>query len=107
MEPVGAEAHATVTAASDNGGALVVSLGGELDMSTVPAIETELASLIAGASPPITFDLSNLEFMDSSGIAMLLRVVGHTEPVVIREPSGTVRQVIQATGLQEVLRIES
>ena len=52
-------------------------------------------------------DLSALEFMDSSAIAMLLRVVANTGPVTVRHPSRTVRQVVQATGLQDVLRVES
>jgi len=107
MEPLGEEARAEITASSGDDGAFVVRLAGELDISTVPAIEAQLTSAIASASPPITFDLSALEFMDSSAMAMLLRVVANTGPVTVRHPSRTVRQVVQATGLQDVLRVES
>jgi anti-anti-sigma factor len=105
MDPLGQAARAAITASRDDG-ALVVRLTGELDMSTVPAIETQLVTAVSGAPAPITFDLSELDFMDSSGIAMMLRVVEKTGPVSVREPSRTVRQAIEATGLQDVLLVE-
>ena len=107
MESLGDDPRAAINASFDDDGSPVVHLAGELDMLTVPEIEAALASLIADASPPVTFDLSELEFMDSSGIAMLLRAVDKTGPVSIRTPSRTVRQVIRATGLQDMLHIEA
>jgi anti-anti-sigma factor len=107
MEPVDDGAQAAINSAVDERGGRVISISGEIDISTVPAIEARLQTLIEGAVPPLTFDLSSLAFMDSSGIAMLLRAVDKTGPVVIRKPSKTMQQVIRATGLSEVLRVES
>jgi anti-anti-sigma factor len=45
--------------------------------------------------------------MDSSGLAMLLRTADQSGPIVIRQPTGTVRRIIQATGLSDVLRVEA
>jgi anti-anti-sigma factor len=105
MEPVEEGAHATIRAVTDDDGTFVICLGGELDISNVPAIEGELATLVIDAKPPVTFDLSSLAFMDSSGIAMLLRVVESTGPVLIRKPSRIVQQIIDATGLADILQV--
>ena len=48
--------------------------------------------------------MSGVEFMDSSGIAMLLRVA-ETAPVEIRSPSAAVQLIIRATGLTETLHV--
>ena len=52
------------------------------------------------------FDLSALEFMDSSGIALLLRVAAKTQTVRLLQPSPLVRRLIEATGLSDVLQID-
>jgi anti-anti-sigma factor len=98
-------AHASLTTTVDASGMRIFSIAGELDLSNVPAIEGELAQLIEGAAPPITFDFSQLDFMDSSGIAMLLRVVNESGPISIRNAPRTVRVIIDATGLGDVLRV--
>ena len=104
---VDGDAGASIHAQLDEHGDRIICLAGELDLETVPAVESELTRLVAGAPAPITFDCSSLDFMDSSGIAMLLRAVQHTGPVIIRKPTRTVQLLIEATGLQEVLQVES
>lgn len=106
MGQVNEGASATIKATVDERGAPVINLGGELDIATVPEVEAQLATIIETTDPPLTFDLSSLGFMDSSGIAMLLRAVEKTGPVVIRKPSRTVQQIIDTTGLGEILRVE-
>jgi len=98
-------AEASLATTVDDSGTRIVSIAGELDLSNVPAIEKALAPLIDGTAPPITFDFSQLEFMDSSGIAMLLRVVNESGPISIRNAPRTVRVIIDATGLGDVLRV--
>ena len=48
----------------------VVRLGGELDLASVPRL-TEL--LVEVAAPRVILDLSGLAFIDSSGVAALVR----------------------------------
>jgi len=49
-----------------------VVLLGELDMDSAPDLQHVLEELIAGGPPEIVLDLSNLDFMDSSGLAVLI-----------------------------------
>lgn len=99
-------ATASVTAGTDESGAQIISIAGELDVSNVPEIEQHVGALMGSGSTPAIFDLSSLTFMDSSGIAMLLRCAEKTGTLVIRKPTRTVQLVIDATGLAEVLRVE-
>jgi anti-anti-sigma factor len=54
----------------------------------------------------VDFDLGALEFMDSSGIALLLRVAAKAQTVRVREPSELIRRLIEATGLSEILPMD-
>jgi stage II sporulation protein AA (anti-sigma F factor antagonist) len=98
--------HASVDVSVDPDGAPVVSLRGELDMSNVETIEAELGGVIATAAAVLVFDLSALEFIDSSGIALLLRAAEKVGRIELRNPSDIVRRVIQATGLSDVLHVQ-
>jgi anti-anti-sigma factor len=99
-------AHADVTATSDAAGTLTIRIAGELDMSNVAAVEGEVSRLRAEMPALPTFDLSELEFIDSSGLAMLLRLFAAAGAVHIRGASDAVRLVIDSTGLRDVLRVE-
>jgi anti-anti-sigma factor len=52
-----------------------LSLTGELDMMSTPLLDHRLASLRAARSP-VRLDLSKLEFIDSTGLHLLVRTVG-------------------------------
>jgi anti-anti-sigma factor len=52
-----------------------LSLTGELDMMSTPVLDNRLASLRASRSP-VQLDLSKLEFIDSTGLHLLVRTVG-------------------------------
>lgn len=48
---------------------------GELDAASTPVLEDRLARLRARKTP-VLLDLSRLEFIDSTGLHMLIRAVG-------------------------------
>ncbi len=56
-------------------GWLRLTLTGELDLQSVPILEERLAPLRVTKSP-VRLDLSKLEFIDSSGLNLLVRTVG-------------------------------
>lgn len=56
-------------------GHLRLSLTGELDLGTTPVLEDRLTRLRATNSP-VTLDLSHLDFIDSTGLHLLVRMVG-------------------------------
>jgi anti-anti-sigma factor len=97
---------ATIEGSVDTNRTTFVSLGGELDIASVPSIEVELEAFIDAAPPRVVFDLSKVTFMDSSGIAMLLRAAERVASVEVRDPSLSVQLVLRATGLSEVLHVQ-
>jgi anti-sigma B factor antagonist len=84
----------------------VVKLTGEIDISNVGELGAAVDALVLGAQS-VVFDLGGLEFIDSSGIALLLRTAARVPAVSIRQPSRIVRRVLAATGLDSVLEVES
>ncbi len=55
-------------------GAYVISVKGELDLSTAPRLEHELDAAGAAPDTSLLMDFSACEFIDSTGIALIVRV---------------------------------
>jgi len=53
----------------------VLAVAGELDLATSPTLEEQLELVSAGsdAAGPLILDLTELEFMDSTGLSVLVR----------------------------------
>jgi stage II sporulation protein AA (anti-sigma F factor antagonist) len=98
--------QATVERSVDSSGTTVIHIGGEIDMSNVRAVEADLEGAMSDRPDHVVFDVSALGFIDSSGIAVLLRAAEKTARLELRNPSATVRRILQATGLSDVLHIE-
>lgn len=101
----GATALGSIEAEPDVSGLQIVKLIGEIDISNADSIGRELDRVVAETPSCVIIDLEDLEFMDSSGIAMLLRAVGGSASVEIRNPSRVVRRILECTGLTDVLRL--
>jgi stage II sporulation protein AA (anti-sigma F factor antagonist) len=91
----------------ETSGATVVRLVGEIDISNAEALGVELDHVIDGAGDRLVVDLGALEFMDSSGIALLLRTAARVTSLELRNPSEVVRRIIEYTGVADVLQIDS
>jgi anti-sigma B factor antagonist len=85
-----------------------VSLYGELDASNARDLERELCRWVqADGARKTVIDLRGLAGIDSTGLAVLLRIahrarqVGHS--VGLRRPAGQVGRMIALTGLEETL----
>jgi anti-sigma B factor antagonist len=96
----------TVDTRSDDAGTTIVRVGGDLDIASVPGVESQLEPILAAGPARLAFDLSSVSFMDSSGIAMLLRVAARVTNIEIREPSSSVQLILSATGLADVLHAD-
>jgi anti-sigma B factor antagonist len=46
---------------------------GELDMNTAPELEKSLEASVTGETPRVVIDLSDCDFIDSTGIAVIVR----------------------------------
>jgi anti-sigma B factor antagonist len=53
--------------------AVVIGVTGELDLASSPALEQELERGAAAQAELVIVDLRNLEFMDSTGLSVLVR----------------------------------
>jgi anti-sigma B factor antagonist len=92
-------AVATVESLGDASGTPVVRVSGEVDMSNVDVVRAAVDLAISPDTDRIVFDLGDLEFMDSSGLAMLLAVAERVSVVELRRLRPLLRRVIELTGL--------
>ena len=84
----------------DNG-APGLRLIGELDMATVPELRSALAA--TSGNGQVTLDLSELTFMDSSGLLAIVeyaRSANGAAPVILANPSEVVARIFEITGMQ-------
>jgi anti-anti-sigma factor len=96
----------TVEVTTDGPGKVVVRLAGELDLSSVPAVESQVAPALAEAPTTLIVDLSGLHFADSSAIALWVRWATAIEHFVLRGVGPHLRRVLAAMGLSERLGVE-
>lgn len=85
--------------------ATTISLGGEIDLTNVDLINDALDKVIASAPSRLVVDLASVEFMDSSGLAVLVGLARRVPDVAVRNPSPIIRRMIEATGLADYLRL--
>ena len=92
----------TVRTTRDDG-TLVVQLGGELDVAGAPRLDDLLSALNGDA---IVLDLAELDFVDSSGLAVFVRARNRGQRLRLRSPGHTVRRAFQVSGLDEVFDLD-
>ncbi len=81
------------------GAATVISVSGELDLASSPALQEELDRAAGSDSQTLIIDLRELDFMDSTGLSVLVRAHQRTEE------QG--RQLAMVKGPQQVQRLLS
>ncbi|MGY1631150.1 STAS domain-containing protein [Geodermatophilus sp. SYSU D01186] len=107
MDEVVATPRARLRVAPDPGsGGLVATLGGELDVAGVADVAAPLEELLAREVQPLLVDLADLRFLDSSGVAVLIRLANRFSPVRTRAAAPPVRRVIEVLGLADRLGLD-
>lgn len=89
----------------DENGTPVIWLSGDLDMTSVPQARVVIDAALASHPGQMILDASSLQYMDSSGIALLASVASKAREVQVRNPTLIVRRLIELTGLSQILRI--
>ena len=88
----------------------VVRLVGEVDMATSPAVKNTLAELVEGGHLAVVVDLSEVTFMDSSGLHALVdaqrRLSESGGKVVLRKPGPAVDRLLQITGMSPMFHFD-
>ena len=89
---------------------VVLSLRGELDLTSVPAFERELQGSESTPRPWLLIDMSGLEFMDSTGLRALLqaRERAHSKGrrLTLRRGSRQVQRVLELTKTLDAFEFE-
>jgi anti-sigma B factor antagonist len=90
----------------------LVRLIGELDLATSPRTETDLLRLIQeGLGRRLVLDLSQLTFLDSTGLRALWRTRQHAQlagaQLYLSAASDPVMRVLKVTKLDRVFRLVS
>jgi len=86
-------------------GILAIAVRGELDMDTSPELEKELQQAIAEPTGSVVLDLSECEFIDSTGIALIVNAwqkLEQGEPdsrLVLCCENHQVRRLLKVTGV--------
>ena len=107
-EPTGALFEIHVSSAE--GDIEVVALRGELDFDQAPALTRTLDDLRADGVRAIVVDLSELTFIDSSGISVLVgaarAAAAEQGTLVVAAPSPHVKRVFDIVNLSELVAVE-
>ena len=83
-----------------------ISVRGELDLSTAPELEGPLDEALDSGEGSVLIDLSECEFIDSTGIALIVRAWQRLQSsdngraLVICSHNDQVRRVLEITGLE-------
>lgn len=80
--------------------ATVVAVGGEIDVYTAPKLRDKITELVAAGSYDLVIDLEAVEFLDSTGLGVL---VGGLKKV--RAHDGQLRLVCTQDRLLKIFRI--
>ncbi|WP_432476292.1 anti-sigma factor antagonist [Nocardioides sp. GXQ0305] len=81
-------------------GKTIVAVGGEIDVYTAPKLRDKISELVATGSYDIVVDMHEVEFLDSTGLGVL---VGGLKKV--RAHDGSLRLVCNQDRLLKIFRI--
>jgi anti-anti-sigma factor len=97
-------------------GIRVIAVRGELDLSTASELEGPLEDAVSSGDASVLIDLAECEFIDSTGIALIVRIWQRLDRaadgdgngrVVICSYNDQVRRVLDITGLELSIPIHS
>jgi anti-sigma B factor antagonist len=90
--------------------ATVIHVGGEIDMATAGRLRDAIEPHM-GPEQTIVLDLSEVEFMDSSCLSVLVQARGRlTEAggcLVLRNPSSAAHRILTVSGASDLLEIDA
>jgi len=101
--------NSSVRAVRDEGGAVVVELGGDIDLHRSAELQQELIELTERATDRMVLDLSEVPYMDSSGVASLVKLLAHVRrkkcELKLCSLTDRVRSMFEITRLDSVFGI--
>jgi anti-sigma B factor antagonist len=93
----------------DQGHATVIVVSGELDLASSPALQEELDHVAASDAHLLIIDLRELDFMDSTGLSVLVRAHQRAEEqgrrLAMVRGSQQVERLLSLTGVADRLTL--
>lgn len=93
----------------EEGGETVVRAAGELDVNTAPELREQLARLVNEGSRKIVVDLTDVSFVDSTALSVLVSALKRLRQadgdLELASPNPSVRRVFEITGLTRLFAI--
>ncbi len=88
-------------------GAVTFALKGRIDSLNAPEMERQLMEQLAGrADAPVEIDASELQYISSAGLRVLLRVKKTNPDMTITGVNSDVYEVLDMTGFTELMTVE-
>lgn len=88
---------------------VLVAIAGELDIATVPRVRAALSAHAVAGGDAVVVDLSEVTFMDSSGLSLFLTLERELRErggrLAIACPDGAARLIFDVTGVDEHLQL--
>ncbi len=66
--------QADIQTTSDDFGVVIARIAGEIDASNASQVEDRLTAAVPNSAPGMVLDLSDLRFVDSSGVGLFFRL---------------------------------
>ena len=93
------------------GSGAVVSIVGELEFGTAASLRTLMIDLAHEPVDPVIIDLAGIEFIDSTGLSLLVQAKQRFESqgrrFALRRPPHRVLRVLETSGLADLFTIEA
>ncbi|MFG3226041.1 STAS domain-containing protein [Kitasatospora sp. NPDC048194] len=109
LAPAAPRPGLVVRSRATEGGAVVCTLAGDLDVETLDSAAETLAELVAQRPAAVVIDLREVAFCDSSGLNLLLRtrIAAEREglELSLAAVAPTVMRVLELTGARTVFTI--
>jgi len=90
------------------GDAVTLIVSGRLDTQTAPELENELDSILSGLKE-LTFDMTNLEYVSSAGLRVILKAqkaMNAQGSMKLTGVNDSIMEVFDITGFLDILTIE-
>ena len=102
------QSHFNVEERSERG-ATVLAVSGELDLAASPMLEAQLDEVFGDSLTQLIIDLRALEFIDSTGLSVLVKAHQRAEEAGCRfglvNGGSQVRRLLSLTGIAERLTV--
>lgn len=89
---------------------ILVSLDGEMDTAAAEEVESKMSPLYESKGKEIVIDCTRLEYIASSGLRILLRILKQAQAnqnhVVLKNVNEDIKEVFQLTGFVSIFDFE-